>query len=255
MNDEKLFRLIQQEVDGTNTDRESITLHEYCSLHPEARKLLDEHRALARTLEKIPAVNPPARIRAEIIRGIHPGRSPLVRRPAVFSRVFSSVAAFRPPYIAYAAAAVVIIVALVTFQSKYRDLVGNGRVIGTIGGATTAPPLNSDQSFDVSVAGISGTVQFEHDQGKTLVDLSLHSATGCEVTIDYDPNAIQFDSFIPSNGDETSLKTLPGQVTLTHRGDASYRIAFTATATPRFPLAFQFFSAGNLVFEQSEHLP
>ena len=254
MNSERLVILIQQEIDGTNSKDESKTLFDYCSEHPDSQKLLDQYRSMARTFKKLSTSEPPDGLRNDILMSIRTGETRVQESANNFSEIWASLTSLRPAYVVSVSAALVVIIALVALETQFRASLGKSSVVGTIG-AGPESPLTVDQSFDISAEGISGSAEFEHDPGKTLIDLTLHSAKDCEVTIDFDQTAIQFGSFIPPSGANATIRTLPGEVALTHRGDASYRISFTQNSAPRFPMAFQFFSAGNMVFEHSERLP
>ncbi len=256
MIDERYLLLMQQEIDRANSQQEQEDLKRYLAQNDEARKMFEDLQAVGTRLSRMPLVDPPDDLRSRILHSIHPVSSSLFDRTVTALKNLLPLGVTRKPVFVYGFAAFVVIAAvLVAVQLSSDNKINRSHVLGTMAQGEISGPLHADQLLEVRTEDVTGSIQIEHRQNQTIAELTLQSKGTCELTVEFDPQVLQFESFHPLNGESASIKSLSGQLSIAQTGTNTFRLYFNQDGTPRFPLTFRFYAAGNMINEQSERLP
>jgi hypothetical protein len=180
MIDERLDVLINEELDGTLTAEGDAELRERLERDPEARLLRERLRHLARTLEQMPAAEPPPGLRAQIAVAVRlrearaAGRTSPFRSVAPDGRRLPRLRLSWSPGLAYSfAAGLAVGCALIA-------------LLRSDGPESSAMVESADaviDQFPVALAGVEGMVVLRREAGRLTAEVALRGET--ETTVEF----------------------------------------------------------------------
>lgn len=252
---DKYIALMNGEIDGVNSDRESRTLREYMGSDPEAERYFRELCEAVGLFEKVNPLDPPAYLREEIL-----GRT-AEEAPATtasghqwgFLQSLRHAFDFRSqPSHAYAFVAGllagVILLGLAWQVGSSGRLDGIDNVYGTILAAERAGRAETSGSIPIDLPGIEGHTRAIYVEDHILVQLSLESVQPVQVRVRYDERA-ECESFRASTPGSCDLTITGRELELSHTGMGDYDILLQYAERIQPPIEMQIITDGTVLSE------
>jgi len=260
MADKKLLRLMNQELDGTNSVQDSRRLAEILSADAEARTKFEELRATLAVLRRAEAEAPPSGLKAAILERIEAGaetpasRTASAPRRGWMARFAEAPAAMKFRYALFFALGFSLgIVLLLLFKNRPAEIgLDSRQLVGTLTGENGAAPA---EQFRFDAAGASGEVAVRYGQGLIVAEVRLRSSREVELAFDFDPQRLSVAVFERGTREPDSAKIAPDGVTIDATGVRTYTIAFALKPGSGGGLRFRASAAGLPFFEKDIRLP
>jgi hypothetical protein len=274
--EEKYVELMNREIDGLNSRKESAELQEYLRRNPEAERYYRELLFVAGVLDRVPDVEPPAELKASIMRAIFgeeagvPAEAGEIRATAGAAvtagagaraererRPASILDLFRirwEPRFAYVLAAC-IGVGLFLFVLFWRVVPGRAPrelegLYGSIVSSQEVGQLLAVQPVRFALLGTHGELHIRYEPKRILVALDLRSDSRIQVVFDYSKD-VSLESITALNKCEYNAKAGDGKFELTHSGDCRYVIVLQDGSGTHSPITLKVIRGDALLLEET----
>jgi hypothetical protein len=256
MLEKKVLDLLNQELDGVNSEKERETVRKILQKKPQARKYFEDLQEMSLVLRRVKDVPAPTYLKARILTALPFPKQTVPARviPArSFLRELRSNLRYRYAYM-FAGGAVTGILLFTIFTGQPSD---TANMTGTM--ASNQPAALAESRTDINLNEITGTIQARRFTSTVVTDFDLRVPQEVDVVVNYDRQVIQLDSFHPVSDAQGTLVVLEGQLRLTVAGQGKYQITFAGTPESRSPIAVRLFARGLLLseyelsFEQKEN--
>lgn len=253
--DASFHELLQQEIDGANTEAESVELRALVERDAAARLELEQLRRLAATLDRVEPLEPPPGLRREIldILGRRRGaRSGLVGR--LFGTGARSGAGLRYAY-AVAAGALLGVLGYHAVSGGFSTGKLNGDdLVGTIGGTRQQSTIPLTQlNFDVE--GAHGSAAVLPAEGGFDIRVAVDSADPLEVVLEFDPGQLGFVGFRQPLSDSCEFRATAEGIRFLHPGGPAQTVRLAPRNEGPAEVALRFVRGGRLLHESQLQLP
>jgi hypothetical protein len=255
----KYIDLMNAELDGVNSTKESDLLREYLASNREAH---DHFEDLKFTIGRIDAgkafVEPPLDLEQRIFTSICWGR----RRsegsgrstPSWIARCFSA------PHLRYAAAFTagiligVILYSKVGYEVAGGSLFDKSRLYGTMKFIESADGLEEIKSLDVEAGEVRGQIRLHESERALVAEVSLSSSDPIEWVLQFDEDDVLFEGFrhIDGKGKDCNIITAASEARVRQTGHNKYILFFSQDNHLDAPIVAKIYSADHsLLFERS----
>jgi len=260
MIDDRHIKLMNKEIDGVNSERESAELREYLSENADARLYHDQLLEVARIFKEAGDIEPPAGLKESILSKIAAQEAGLEKR-AIFSNVFDF---FRPAPIrrcAYVfAAGVAVGVSLLFLFGRIAPHGPSSNLknfYGTLSKGESkerlpGEPLSS-RPVQFSAPGVSCSVRAEYTPEKTRLFIDLDTQRQVRLIFQHD-SRVNFAGVKVPDECSHNLKVTGDKIEITHSGICSYVIELKNVQGAYSPLNLKLWSDSGLLLEK-EILP
>ncbi|UCF79434.1 MAG: hypothetical protein JSW03_04115 [Candidatus Eiseniibacteriota bacterium] len=253
MIDPKYIELMNKEIDGLCSDRESADLKGYLKEHPEAASYYKGLCSVARMFGEVGQLEPPAGLRNRIFsRVFGEGARTVETRPEpsffdvlrlTFNRKF-----------AYAfAAGLVIGICLFTalfrtaptgVQGDLDHLYGTLATKGRFGEVLRAGPI------EFELDSVSGCMNLQYTSDTIVGALKLSSKSRIRVVFEY-PAELTFEGLRAVGSRDYALEVAENTAELTHVGSCDYVAVFKGSTEACPVIELKIFSGGDLLLEKA----
>jgi len=216
--EQKFSDLINADLDGEISAAEKIELQAFLDENAEGQALYDELASLCTTLEGVEQEEPPPYMRHIIMNSVPPTR-PADESPG-FLRVLLATPALK--YSVTFAAGVFLTLSIVNSSQVSNSAFDN--VTGLVG--TVADPVhaNLEDSIDVVVPEVAGTVSLRSAGSMLILDFDLVARDHIEIETEYTDRTIWFNGFAQLESEGTSVAAETGRVRLGMDGKRRYAV-------------------------------
>ncbi|NIO02263.1 MAG: hypothetical protein GTO42_08980 [Candidatus Latescibacteria bacterium] len=252
---DKYIELINQEIDGVNSPKESLELKQYLEKNPEGKRCYEELRELCGVFREVKEVAAPPNLRELILSAI--SRQDAIpdvdegRRGFIASALAGFRFGFKKKYAYIFAAGLIAGIVLFTVLSRIAppptpdDL---EKLYGTISLEKSAMGVATVVPVDFELASVSGSARFRYMTGAIMTELNLSSEAPIEVVFEYDEK-VSFDGFRALDKGIYDIRVAENSAELSHLGDGNFLLIFKDGF--QSPIMMKIFSEGDLVFEES----
>ena len=256
MLEKKVLDLLNQELDGVNSDKERETVQKILHRKPEARKYLEDLQEMSLMFRRAKDVPVPAHLKGRILNALPFPKSavPVRLSPArSFLQELRTNLRYRYVY-TFAGGAIAGIFLFAVFSSQPAD---STNMTGTM--ASGQPVALAESKTEIRLNEVTGTINAHRFPSTVVADLDLQVPQEIDVVLNFDQQQLQFDSFHPVADAQVTLVALEGQVRLTVSGQNKYSVTFVRYEESRSPIAVRLFARGILLseyelsFEQEEN--
>jgi hypothetical protein len=217
--DPKYFELIQADIDGEIDDAGKAELENFLADSEEGRAVYEELETLCRSLDGLPAIEPPAHLR-HVLLNQAPLKAAPQPAPGLLQRLFSGPAL---GYVGVFAAGIALTLALVDSdqisRGAFDDVTG---LVGTMADSKFSAPEHGMISVDESE--VAGTVTLRSTGPLLIVDFDLSARQPVEIVAGYSDKTIWFNGFAQLESTGTSIAAETGAVTLKMDGKRRYAV-------------------------------
>ena len=249
MIDSKTEDLINRDIDGVLSPKETNRLSEYLSTDPEAQNYYNELVNLSQMLEQVEEVDPGPNLKKNILNSIpvpkYQNEENRERTP-LFSAWNS-----RLNYRLTLAFALGLIVGFFTY-SFFTDfpLNNNSNLIGTILLNGTDAKFKPADQAEITLPEIIGTVSSQYAENIVLFRVDLTTDSEIEVVVEFDGNDLRFAGFRPQKYSARQINVSSNELRLVNKGLHKYILVFE----DQTPLVSQFsvkIFAEKLLYEKN----
>ena len=250
MNEEKYIELINKEISGTITPRESDALHEYLQADPGARKLCDELTETSRLLSEVADVEPPEYLKKRIINSLDFSRYEAKQSRPVMEFLMKARKLRLKPRFAYtfalgvAVGLVVYSMFLTTPTGRYGP--GVRDMYGTIG-ISEVSRFAPVERVPISLPQARGSVNLLRSDDVLRFEVSVRSPGEFEVVLEYDFAQASFGSLRPRDRGRILLETRGGYVRASGSGEEEFALSFVKETAMAVPFEFTLLVSGEMV--------
>ena len=253
--EEKYIELINKDIDGALSDRESDVLQEYLSTNADGRLLKEDLSQITHLLASVEGVDPPSNLKKRILNSIQANSN----RGAVAAGGFKmSVRALifgaKPVYAFLFAAGLILGIigyALIS-ENLHRVAPYDGsELTGTMivnGGPSNFEP---GESVPINVGQVAGNVSLKSSKNVIWAELKLKTDRNVDVMLEYPGNEVSFNGFGQSIQASNSLNIESGRLQLRHTGDNAYIFLLNRRTEVPTPLHVEISSSGVLLFQKT----
>jgi hypothetical protein len=225
--------IIEKEIEGSATPEESRRLETYLDAHPEARSFHEEVQRLSRMLHEVKAVEPPGRLKADILRALRTRPQVHDHQPSWFEILVASLrgrAGVRYS-LSFGAGAVAALVLLALIVQSPISKPGSDGIAGMMIDRSTLGGLEAVSARILDFGETRGAITTKSDGELVLAEIELSSPHKVDVVLEY-PHGLVPRGFEVSPSDmEVSLGET--QARFVHRGEGQYTFFLeSATGSP-----------------------
>jgi hypothetical protein len=249
----RVLELINREVDGLNSPKESEELRGYLAHDHEATLLYEDLKRVSAILGGAEPVEPPRNLRANILNSIDPKR--YAEKPRL--NPLTTLVNFLPQRgsLRYALVFTFGIVLGVVIYGLLSDLgkqgaVENTTLYGTMRLDRAAEAFEPADNAEISLQSVQGSVSTKHGKGLVSVELALQSQQEVETVLQFDPHSLSFVGLQQLDYTGNPIDIGGNAVHLRNIGDNKYVLFFGEKAQSPRPMDFKILSSGSLVYEK-----
>ncbi len=225
MIDSKTEDLINRDIDGVLSPKETNRLSEYLSTDPEAQNYYDEIENLSKMLAQVEEVDPGPNLKKNILNSI-PVQKYQNEENRERTPLFSAWN-FRLNYRLTLAFALGLIVGFFTY-SFFTDLPlnNNSDLIGTILLNGTDAKFKPADQAEITLPEIIGTVSSQYAENVVLFRVDLTTDSEIEVVVKFDGNDLRFAGFQPQKYSARQINVSSNELRLVNKGLHKYILVF-----------------------------
>lgn len=245
MLEKKSTDLLNQELDGTNSDKERAVVKKLLARNPEAKRYFEELQSLKALFRQVRAVDPPPYLRNRILNSLpvrRTRRAPVSSQPLL--QMFWMNARYRT-LSAFVGGAVAGILLFAIFSSSPEPEGAVGTIAGETKGVVTA-----QASLIIEAARASGTLSARQAGPLLTADLRLQADEPVEVSILFDRTMLRFDAFRQEQESRSTVAVLEGELRIAHTGVNTYGLTFLAGTDEQPVLTVRLHRNDTLISEQ-----
>lgn len=187
MLEKRMFELLNQEVDGTNSAKERQQVKTLLAKNAGARRTFEALKELASFLKATPQIDPPSSLKTRILASLPNAKSSPQQLFPLFStiRMLTQGTNVRYAY-TFAGGAVAGILLFAFLTGSPSD---TSSLVGTIG--SPVPP--AIRSAEIDVPEVRGTFSAEADANTVIATVTVNAAEEVELIVRFDEAALEFD--------------------------------------------------------------
>ena len=253
-NDNHVTELINQEIDGANSDAESAKLKEILMKDAEARGLYNDLARASNLLSTTEEVEAPRNLRANVMNSIDPNRYAGRERK---SRLRSLVSLLPQPLpFRYA---IVFSSGLVVGLGLYALIAGTNKdgsvdvsnLYGTMRLERASEIFEPADNAEIKLDAVHGTITTRYARGLVSVEVDLQSQQEIETVFQFDPRALSFIGLQQLDNTSGGINIGENSLRLKNNGDRKYLFFFTDRAQSLTSVDLKILSSGTVLYEKA----
>lgn len=249
----RVFELLNQEVDGTNSAKEHQEVKTLLAKNAEARRTFDALKELASFLKATPQVEPPSSLKKRILASL-PNAKPSPQKlfplfPVI--RMFTEGTNIRYAY-TFAGGAVAGILLFAFLTGSPSD---TSTLVGTIG----SPAPQTIHSAEIDFPEVRGTFAAEAVENNVIATATFKTTEEIEFIVRFDEAQLQFDHSEASGQSSGTVSPSAGRLELKGSGPMVYKFFFSRKSADAVALNADILIDGakrsevSLTLEQRSH--
>ncbi|MEX2116756.1 MAG: hypothetical protein WEB37_07710 [Bacteroidota bacterium] len=257
MLEKRLFELLNQEVDGTNSAKEHREVQALLSKNADARRTFDALKELSAFLKKAPQFEPPQSLKKRILDSLPRPRPSEQKIFPLFALVQKLTEGTNVRYAyTFAGGAVAGILLFAFLTGSPSD---TSSLVGAIGSDHTLTSTQAIRSAEIDLPEIQGTFTAEAAGDKVIASASLNASQELDFIVKFDQDKLQFESFQTPDQSPGALTILSGRLELRGSGAMVYKFIFSRKSADAVALNADIMIDGakrsdlSLTLEQSSH--
>lgn len=247
--------IIEREIDGRATAEESQRLAAYLDAHPEERSRYEDAKRLSLVLRGVKSEDPPARLKADILRAIGVRPPAQVRQPSWFEQLL---APFRSRNgvryaLSFGAGAVAGLALLIAMGKGPGIGSGSEEIAGTMGSSYRVKGLEGVAARMLDFGETRGAITTKSDGELVIAEIELQSPHDVEVVLEYPSGLVPRGFEVSESGGGMRLGQTEAR--FLHRGEARYGIFLQSETRAPSSLKIKLTTAEGSFEETLEALP
>ncbi len=257
MIEEKYIELINQEIDGVNSPRETAKLKDYLAASAEARQLYDELVTAANMLRQVKPREPSVNLKRRVLGSIHQQRYAVKKQRVAWSnfREFIRSTFVAPSYqLKYAYAFAVGLMAglfiYALLSGSQSTTIDNADLYGTMIRRAPAGSFTMADSMVVNLGVGHASMLVKSSPSTVIAELSLSTSQEVKIQLEFDENTLAFSAISQVNSQAgNAISVNEHLITLNNRGENEFSIIFANKSFVASTLHLKLFHAETLLYE------
>jgi hypothetical protein len=257
MNNDKYIELMHADIDGSITRQEKQTLGKFLAENPDQQAIYNNLVKLAEALDRVDRVEPPADLKTNILNSIKAGKSGSKIKENLIEKIIN-LSKFRlstrPAYSfasGFLLAACILVVIFVGIMDESK--IDTAQLTGTMIPKESIEALDSVNSLDINLEGVSGTIKAGKIDKIVIVDLSLESQFGINVILGHNSSDLGFRSLSQHSDDSDNMMINDAEIRIKHKGTNKYYITYNIYSGVRPEINLKIIS-DSLLYKGSIHI-
>ena len=240
--------LMNAVIDRVASEEEKSALRELLASDPVARQQFEQLRKLSETLAGVGEVEPPAAMKADIVRAL---RTSPTREPLPFLRRMGDLWPGRRVVLRYGyavAAGLVLGIALMRWVPDSADApraLDPSELVGTMVPRAGASAAGILQQVPVGFEGGSGTATLRRVEAGYAIELDLDSLEPVEVALGFDPGKALLRGFAQDPDTVSDLRAGAGRIVWTQSGHRRLAVLVCPRTPAETAVALELTSGGK----------
>jgi hypothetical protein len=250
MIDERYIELINQELDGFNTEAESQELEQYLSGSIEALQYYDELLRAAIALKRVEEVEPPSFLKTHILNSVKalpvPVRSGIKWINSALD-IFRQRPAARYAVVFASGLCVGILLLVLGDSSRKDDVTDPLKVSGSMVLPREISRLQKIDSVAVDGSGFRSIFKTLRGNGTITVECIVGASDNLRVELSADLDELKFVGVNRLGGTDNDVMATGGRVIFTGTKSEHGLITFADVASPQQPIEVRIYKAGSVI--------
>lgn len=256
MIDEKYVELINREIDGLNSEKESTELKEYLDRSPEAQQLWGELRAVSERLSEVGLAEPPEHLKTVIMNSI-PKNKYVSAKKQGFGQSIAGIFALKPRFqfaltFSGGLAAGLLLFALFYSTTSPLTFPDSANLYGTLALQNISNKLPIADQTEFNIEQTQGTAILKTSDNTMFLEMDIHPKTDIEIQLDFNNKELSCTGFVSKdnnaivafNLDDQSVKFIPEKI-------SKLQLFFKKANGSDPVLKMTIFESGNSVFQHT----
>jgi len=247
MLEKKQTDLLNQELDGTNSEKERVAVKKLLAKNSEAKQYFDDLRSMKSMFGQVEDSEPPSYLRTKILNVLplrRASRVPVSSLP--FLQALTANSRYRYFY-AFAGGAVAGILLFAIFTTGPS---GTDEVMGTMAGQ----PEHSVQAaadLQIDLPQVQGMISAKQAGPLVTAELSLRARNPLDVSLLFDKSALRFGAFRQETESQSTVSILEGELRIANAANNAYTMTFLSQGETSPSLTIQIRQDGSIVSEET----
>lgn len=222
MLEKKQTDLLNQELDGTNSEKQRAVVRKVLEKNAEARHFYEDLQAMKSLFDGMKDADPPSSLKKRILNAVparHARRAPVSSLP--FLQTLATNSRYRYMY-AFAGGAAVGILLFAIFTTGPPD---TGDLVGTMAGQP-AQTVQAEANVAIDIPQAKGILSARQVGPLITAELRLQSTQPLDVFLFFDRQVLRFDTFRQGKESLDRVVILEGELRIAHAASNDYTMTF-----------------------------
>lgn len=246
MLEKKQTDLLNQELDGTNSEKERVAVKKLLAKNTEAKQYFDDLRSMKSMFRQVKEAEPPSYLRTKILNVLpvrRAGRAPVSSLP--FLQALTANARYRYLY-AFAGGAVAGILLFAIFTTGPSD---TDEVMGTMAGQPDHT-VQAAADLQIDLPQVQGTISAKQAGPMVTAELRLRAPNPVDISLLFDKSVLHFGAFRQETESQSTVSILEGELRITNAANNAYTMTFLNQGEISPTLTLRIRQNGSIVSEQ-----
>ena len=250
MTEQKYIELINLEIDGLNSPKDSAKLKIYLENYPQAQNLYESLVELSQTLAQTEEIDPSPNLKKTILNSIDAEKYKKGEKKSR-TQIILPLPKFNLKYVyVFAAGMILGIIGYTTF-SETIPKIDKSNLIGSLVLDEKAENLKIVDHLEFDSRDISCKLNLKSAEGYLLTELDLKSDEVIRIRMEFDPRDINFQAIQNLDDNNVDMVVKNNFLELNHKGKCKYFILLKDRTKTTSPLEFKIFSEKTLLFAET----
>ncbi|MFQ5824373.1 MAG: hypothetical protein ACE5JB_09990 [bacterium] len=250
MIEEKYIELINKEIDGKISHRESVKLKEYLAKNPEAQNLYNDFVNISDILNEVEKIEPSSILKKNILNSIQLNKYTKIEKKNLLQSLIKVKVNYKFAYSFAAGLIVGLIMFALLINNTSLDI---ANLTGTVILNDTSERYETAGKIEINLEGINGTVALKSTKNIILAEIKITTKQEIELAIEFDENDISFNGFRQLTPFVSNLKIRDNYLKLTNIGESNYNIIFKDETQTVSRMTFKIYS-DTLLYEKTIYI-
>lgn len=253
MIDKKYIELINKEIDGLNSQKDSAKLKEYLAKNSEAQNLYDDLVKLSHTLRRVNDFDPPPNLKKHILNSIKWNKYTFKEKRNFLIPPIPSIR-FKFNFVyTFSAGLIVGIIIYSIFLNKILKTTSLdiSHLTGTLIINDSSLKFETTEQLEINLKEGYGTLNIKNAENLVLAELYLTTQKQIEVVLEYAEQDMILNSLTHLNQKGIHANIGDNYIKINHTGDHKYIFIFKDKTSAITPISFKVFSDGTLLYEKT----
>lgn len=246
----KYIELINKEVDGLNSSRDSVILAEYLKKSSEAQNLYENLVKLSETLDQTEKIDPSPNLKKTILNSINMGKYSSDQNKS-WSKSILSHSNVRIKYAFMFAAGMILGIIGYSIISDTLPKIDTSNLNGTFMIDNNSETLKTIDRFEFDSSGINCLFNIKSGEKQFLAEVDLKSDRLIRIKMEYDRENIIFQNIQKTNDNYIDMVVKSNYFELNHEGNGNYLIFLRRSLPVSASIDLKIFSNDTLLFERN----
>lgn len=250
MREKEFIRLVNQEIDGVNSEKDRARLKKYLVQHPEAQEYQKDLAALARTLQRAEKVVPPRYLKQRILNAtnlVKPTEEEPRKTAPFLRQLLPNAQPLKYAY-TFSFGLVAGILLFLAFFAQDSTPVEPNDLHGTMLYNESSRTFEVGEQINLASDAVQGTISTTYTRDIGTVEVALNSQKEAQLVLHYESD-LAFQAFRQTGEGKHEIASVPGEIRVTCSGEGKFKFVFEKKGEATKPLQLSVTSEGEVIHQ------